>query len=275
MRMEEKRLRYPTVLLASASDSSGSAGLQADIRTCSSLRVYTLTTLTAVTAQNTSAVKDCLCIDAQLIRLQADCAIAQIHPDAVKIGLAPSADALHSIKDIIIAHKLKNVVLDPVIAASAGSTFCAEMDAWHAALNDLLPYVDILTPNLPEFEYLSGCKYTTHTECVIAMREYLLKTRCRSILLKGGHGDNSTHTQDIYLDVIHPAPYLITAERIDSPNMRGTGCTLSSAIAAYLARGYSRCKAIINAHEYLQHAIRAGRSYDFDITGGSVHHFND
>lgn len=273
--MESSQIRQTsprTAMIVSATDSGGCAGMQADLRVCGSLRVFAVCAVTAVTAQNSQGVKGGLEVPPQLLRDQIRCAVAQHRPAAVKIGLLPSAESVEAVFDALRELDAVNIILDPVMAASAGPLRNGSDEAWREAIRQSLAQTTLVTPNIPELSYLSGCPASTPQEIHNAARELAVRYGARAILAKGGHTDSDSCT-----DILFPAdfgkPKSFSSRKVRTCNLRGTGCTLSTAIACYIARGYELQEAVLKAHTYLQEAIRSACDVRYMGGAGPVDHF--
>ncbi|MCR5724885.1 MAG: bifunctional hydroxymethylpyrimidine kinase/phosphomethylpyrimidine kinase [Treponema sp.] len=240
-----------TVLTIAGSDSSGGAGVQADIKTFTALGVYGMSVLTALTAQNTCGVFAIQNIEAGFVREQLDAVFCDIRPDAVKIGMTGSAPVVETIAERLRFYRAERIVVDPVMVSTSGSRLL-EKSAVAALQEKLFPLATLITPNIPETEVLSGLPVSSKTEMEQAARKIYDAAGC-SVLVKGGHRDSDS------------CDYLFTgekgvwfeSERIANPNTHGTGCTLSSAICAYLALGCNLEDAIRRAKAYITGALRA------------------
>lgn len=241
-----------TALSIAGSDSSGGAGIQADIKTMTSLGVYGMTVITALTAQNTTGVKSIREVDLEFLADQLDCVFDDIYPDAVKTGMLPNAAIIELVAESLTKHKVTNLVIDPVMVATSGAKLISD-DAIHTLKTKLLPIRGLVTPNIPEAEVLSGISIENEKDVTKAAR-IIYETYGSAVLLKGGHGV-LTANDYLYGDGLDR---WFEGERIENPNTHGTGCTLSSAIASYLARGEKTEDAVLHAKEYLTGAIRAG-----------------
>ena len=237
-----------TVLSIAGSDSSGGAGIQADLKTMIMNGVYGMTAVTALTAQNTKGVTGILEVSSEDIR-----------PDAVKIGMVPSAPLMETIAYCLKKYQAENIVVDPVMVATSGSVLM-ETEAAAALKKSLLPVADLATPNIPEAEALSGRKIKTSEDMEQAAKKISEVYGC-GVLCKGGHSLNDASDYLFY----QGKGRWFRGRRIDNPNTHGTGCTLSSAIASNLAKGYSMEEAVQRAKEYLSGALAAM----LDLGGGS------
>ncbi len=240
-----------TVLTIAGSDSSGGAGIQADIKTMTMNGVYAMSAITAMTAQNTTGVRAIEESTPDFLKQQMDAVFEDIFPDAVKIGMVSSSSLIRVIADRLKHYCAKNVVVDPVMVASAGSSLMKQ-DAVHTLVTELLPLADLVTPNIPEAQVLSGMIIHTQEDMITAAKQICDSYRC-AVLIKGGHSVNDAN------DLLYANGELVWFEgkRIDNPNTHGTGCTLSSAIASNLAKGFSLAESVKKAKDYISEALAA------------------
>jgi len=248
-----------TALSIAGSDSCAGAGIQADIKTMMANGVYGTTAITAMTAQNTMGVTAILESTPLFLQQQIDAVFEDIYPDAVKIGMVSSKELIEVISSRLKFYKAKNIVVDPVMVATSGSNLIKEK-AINALTKELLPICDLVTPNIPEAEILSSIKIENEDDMKKAAM-IIGKTYSCSVLLKGGHSINDANDL-LYIDGEF---YLFKGKRINNPNTHGTGCTLSSAIAANLAKGFSLYNSIKRAKDYISGAL----SYNLDLGKGS------
>ena len=242
----------PAVLSIAGSDASGGAGIQADIKTIASHKLYAETVITALTAQNTTGVAGVLPIEPAFIRAQMDSVFADIRPDAVKIGMVPTSDAAQAIADGLVAADAEHVVLDPVMVATSGATL-ADSPAVAGIVAHLLPLAEIVTPNIPEAQVLAGREIATREDREEAARAIQGKMRAGAwVLVKGGHASD---TADDLLLTEHGRCVWLPHKLIDTPNTHGTGCTLSSAIACGLAAGFDVQASVSKAKQYVTGAL--------------------
>lgn len=253
---------YKKILIIAGSDSGGGAGIQADIKSVSALGCYAMTAITCVTAQNTLGVRAIESMSAEMVRCQIEAVLSDIGTDAVKIGMLGSPEIAHA-----VAESLKGldvpIVLDPVLVATSGDVLTTG-ETIATIVRELVPIASVVTPNLEEAVKMTG--YDDHRAWQV-MRQ----AGAKALLLKGGHSVGEVlvdrlYTEDGVCEFSNP--------RIDTQNTHGTGCTLSSAIAAYLAGGYSLERAVAEAVEYVHRAIMAGAEYRLGGGHGSVHHFH-
>lgn len=245
--------RYPTTLIIAGSDSSGGAGIQADIKTCSALGVFATTAITAITAQNTLGVKGVQAITPVMVCSQIDAVIEDLIVDSIKVGMLCNADIAQAVADIL---ELVNVpvVLDPVMVSTSGHKLLDD-DAIDIISNRLIRLAQVVTPNTQEAALLSGCPVNNIEDMHTAGKQ-LLAMGCKNVLMKGGH---ITGQQSIDILFTHDnEPLYLTADYIPTNNTHGTGCTLSSAIAAHLALGYSLQDAVRHSKQYISSAITQG-----------------
>lgn len=252
-----------TVLTIAGSDSSGGAGIQADLKTMTELGTFGMSAITAITAQNTCGVNAVLALPCDIISAQIDAVCEDIFPDAVKIGMLANSQIVECVAASIKKNAIKNVVLDPVMVSTSGHRLLDE-DASAALINVLMPLADIITPNIPEAECLAGTKIASRSDMVKAAG-IIAGNFAGAVLIKGGHladtGSNCIEdSADTAADLLyHNGQSLwFEAEFVDNPNTHGTGCTLSSAIASELAKGCTMPEAVGKAKEYLTGAIKAG-----------------
>ena len=241
-----------TVLTIAGSDCSGGAGIQADIKTITMHKLYAMSAITALTAQNTTGVYGIAEVEPEFLKQQLDCIFTDIFLDAVKIGMVSNAQLILVIAECLKAYHASNIVLDPVMVSTSGSKLLKE-EAAEALVTELIPAASLITPNIPEAEVL-GQRNIENAEDMICAAEAIAKKYSGAILIKGGHGKNTAN------DLLYQNGKVtwFYGERIANPNTHGTGCTLSSAIASNLAKGYDMEKSIRNAKEYLTGALKTG-----------------
>ena len=238
-------------LSIAGSDCSGGAGIQADIKTMTMNGVYAMSAITALTAQNTVGVYAIQESTPEFLKQQLDAVFTDIYPDAVKIGMVSSAELIEVIADRLKFYNAKNIVVDPVMVATAGSALMKN-NALQTLTEKLLPLATVITPNIPEAQVLSGLNITDKEEMETAAK-YIGNTYGCAVLLKGGHSINDAN------DLLYADGNMVwfEGERIDNPNTHGTGCTLSSAIASNLAKGFTLEESIKMAKKYIQGALSA------------------
>ena len=240
------------VLTIAGSDCSGGAGIQADMKTMQANGVYAMSAVTALTAQNTTGVYGIMEASPEFLENQLNCIFEDIFPDAVKIGMVSSVPLIQVIGDSLIKWKASNIVVDPVMVSTSGSRLLRE-DAQAALMERLLPLASVITPNIPEAEVLTGRSITGEAQMEEAARR-LGEMYPGAVLIKGGHQVSDAN------DLLYDRGRLVwlRGERIDNPNTHGTGCTLSSAIASNLAKGFPMEESIRRAKAYISGALRAG-----------------
>ena len=256
-----------TALTIAGSDSSGGAGIQADIKTMTANGVYAMSAVTALTAQNTTGVYGILESTPKFLASQLDCVFTDIFPDAVKTGMVSSTGLIEVIADKLKQYKAKNIVVDPVMVATSGSRLISQ-EAVDALKELLLPLATVLTPNIPEAEVLSGLTISDPADMEKAAQAIGETYGC-AVLCKGGHDLNDAN------DLLwrNGTCKWFHGRRIDNPNTHGTGCTLSSAIASNLAKGCDLDTAVERAKAYLSGALAA--MLDLGVGQGPMDHLFD
>lgn len=261
--------RYPTALTIAGSDSGGGAGIQADLKTFSALGVYGLSAVTAVTAQNTQAIRRTQAIGPALLSDQLQALFDDFTVDAVKIGMLPTSEAVHIVAGMLDRHPTLPVVLDPVLVSTSGSKLIDDK-AIGRMRDELFPRISLLTPNTVEAGFLTGTAVQTEEDRQTAGLR-LLSKGCRAVLIKGGHLAGSEKTDVLFR--AGQAPLRFQSPAVATLNTHGTGCTLSSAIAAYLALGYKPDEAVGHAKVYMTEALAAGKDVKMGKGAGPVNHF--
>ena len=256
-----------TALSIAGSDSCGGAGIQADIKTMTLNGVYAMSAVTALTAQNTTGVSAILEADADFLEKEINAVFEDIFPDAVKIGMVSSSALIEVIAQRLKFYQAENIVVDPVMVATSGARLIND-SAINTLKEKLLPIADVITPNIPETEVLSGMKISDKDDMEKAAVSIGEKFKC-AVLVKGGHSINDAD------DILYSNGKItyFKGKRIDNPNTHGTGCTLSSAIAANLAKGYSLEKSVERAKEYISGAL--GAMLDLGKGSGPMNHAFD
>ena len=259
------RTYYPTLTIA-GSDSSGGAGIQADIKTMSAIGCYAMSAITSITAQNTTGVRSIMPVSPGVVADQIDMVMTDIPPLAVKIGMLCNAEIAAAVADRLEHYRPENLIVDPVMVSTSGSMLLEE-DAIEILVSRIFPLAALVTPNRMETEKLAGSSDTA--EQIEALR----KLGCMNILIKGGDSDSTDFTPDtLYLGATGETIEL-RADAVDTVNSHGTGCTLSSAIASYLALGYSLTEAVRMAKLYVTRALEAGAWITTGHGHGPVNHF--
>lgn len=240
-----------TALSIAGSDSCGGAGIQADIKTMTMNGVYAMSAITALTAQNTTGVTGIMEVTPEFLASQLDAVFTDIRPDAVKTGMVASSELIRVIAQKLKEYGAKNIVVDPVMVATSGAKLISD-DAIETLKQELLPLADVITPNIPEAEVLSGMTIKNEDDMIAAAKVICEKFGC-SVLCKGGHQINDAN------DLLYRNGSYVwfKGKRIDNPNTHGTGCTLSSAIASNLAKGEDMDSAVKNAKDYISGALAA------------------
>ena len=252
------------------SDSSGGAGIQADLKTFSALGVYGASVITALTAQNTKGVTGIHDVPADFITAQIDAVFSDLKIGAVKIGMLSNAAAIGAVAAGLDRYKQSNIVLDPVMVATSGDRLL-KPDAVDALRTQLIPRALVLTPNLPEAAALLDTSIAEDESVMRHQAHRLLKLGARAVLMKGGH-DSGPESVDLLVDA--QTTTRLSAERVATRNTHGTGCTLSAAIAAGLAQGQSLTDAVRGAKSYITAAIAAADRLAVGSGHGPVHHFH-
>lgn len=256
-----------TALSIAGSDPSGGAGIQADLKTMTCNGVYAMSVITALTAQNTTGVTGIVDINPEFVRQQIEMVFSDIRPDAVKVGMTSSAALMKVITQELKKNHAKNIVVDPVMVATSGSVLM-DPDALQTLKTELLPVADVITPNIPEAETLAGMKIQSREDMEKAAVK-LGKELHTAVLLKGGHLVEDAN--DLLFDGEELTWFY--GERIDTPNTHGTGCTLSSAIAANLAKGFDLQESVERSKAYLSEALMDG--LDLGAGSGPMNHAFD
>ena len=256
-----------TALTIAGSDSSGGAGIQADIKTMMANGVYAMSAITALTAQNTTGVTSILNATPEFLGQELDAIFTDIYPDAVKIGMVSESGLIRTIAAKLRQYEAKNIVVDPVMVATSGARLISE-EAVETLKKELFPLACILTPNIPETEVLTGMEVKNTEDMIEAAKRISEEYHC-AVLCKGGHQVNDADDL-LWRD---GAGKWFRGKRIDNPNTHGTGCTLSSAIAANLAKGYDLDTAVRRAKDYLSGALAA--MLDLGAGSGPMDHAFD
>ena len=283
-------MEYPRVLTIAGSDSGGGAGIQADIKSISATGSYAASAITAVTVQNTLGVEAVHPVPIETITAQIKAVLSDIGADAVKIGMLHSAEVVLAVRDSLLTAEAEgwlprpyNIVLDPVMVSTSGHRLIEE-SAIRVLTDELLPLARVITPNIPEAEILIGRRITSQEELPAVARELsalasgasaaseTATSRPVSVLMKAGHLSDD-HLVDYFYNAEEDRILELPSERIHTPNTHGTGCTLSSALASYLAQGLSLDDAARAAANYIHEAIKSGSAYTIGHGHGPVNHF--
>lgn len=264
------RKTYPVVLSIAGSDSSGGAGIQADLKTFSALGVYGATAITAITAQNTQGVHAQFALSPRLVHDQIIAVVDDLQPSFVKIGMLSNVDIVEAVAEALSKYSIP-LILDPVMVSSTGHRLLS-VEAQEVVKNRLLPMSLLVTPNIPEMEALTNISVDTYEHKVQAAKS-LFEYGAKAILLKGGHEEGEQKSDILFTSSQSEIETTIfTSETIHTRNTHGTGCTLSSAIAAFMARGCSVVEAIDKAKRFVTEAIRCGSDVAIGRGIGPVNH---
>ena len=266
----EQEKNYCRVLTIAGSDSGGGAGIQADLKTIAANGCYGMSVITALTAQNTLGVTGIHPVPVDFVAAQLEAVLADIGVDAVKIGMLYSPELIRTVAENLKKFGVSTIVLDPVMLAQSGDPLLQE-EALATLKHSLIPLAELITPNLPEASMLLGREIATAASMEAAAIE-LAGLGCRNVLIKGGHLEAGDSDDCLYLG---SEKRIVTfpGKRIATRNNHGTGCTLSSAIASFLAQGEPMVTAVGHAKEYITGALRAGAGYTLGHGHGPVHHF--
>ena len=268
MQQAPERLTYPRLLSIAGSDSSGGAGIQADLKTFAALGCYGMTAITAIAAQNTTGVQAIAPTAPDILQAQIDAVMSDVGCDAIKIGMVFNAESMRAVAASLRQYGVRHVVLDPVVVATAGSVLM-EDSAAAVMLAELAPLCSLMTPNLDEARFLTG-QNVESAEDMRAAAYQLLHTGAGAVLVKGGHLPGDT-ISDI-LVMADGSEHVFADQKIHTRNTHGTGCTLSSAIAAYLALGKDLPQAVQLARVYVRAALLAGADVQTGHGYGPVNH---
>ena len=268
---------YHRVLTIAGSDSGGGAGIQADIKAISATGSYAASAITAVTVQNTLGVSAVHNVPVDIVKGQIRAVLSDIGADAVKIGMLSSAELVLAVRDALSEFKIDNIVLDPVMVATSGDRLLDE-DAVEVLSHSLAPYARVLTPNIPEAEILGGRSVVSQKDLAgmaveLSSRMESISGRKVSVLMKAGHLEEED-VVDYFYNAEEGHITELHSKRVASRNTHGTGCTLSSALASYLAQGYSLDDAARKAKDYISKAIETGASYEIGHGHGPVRFFD-
>lgn len=263
------RALVPVALTIAGSDSSGGAGIQADLKTFTVLGVYGASVLTALTAQNTRGVDAILAVAPEFVAKQIAAVAGDLNIAAVKTGMLNDRDTVRAVAEAVQRHRLHPLVVDPVMVATSGDLLL-EPDAVEAMRRDLVPLADLLTPNLPEAARLLDRPIAADEADMVAQARALLALGCRAVVIKGGHG-KGREAVDLYMQ-LGGDPVRLALPRIDTPNTHGTGCTFSAAVTAYLTRGEPMGTAVAAAKRFVHAALTAGAGLSVGGGAGPVDH---
>lgn len=262
---------YKRVLTIAGSDPSGGAGIQADLKTFAACGCYGASAIVAVVDENTVGVTGIHEVPVDFVTGQIHSVLDDVGADAVKIGMLHSSELILAVKHTLASYNITNVVLDPVMVATSGDKLLRD-EAIDTLRRELIPFARIITPNIPEAEVLLGSKISSRKDLSGKIRQLSAGGRV-SVLLKAGHLHDQ-NSADVLYNAETDEITELAFQRIDTVNTHGTGCTLSSAVAAYLAHGLSLNDAVRRAKDYMQAAIEAGARYSIGKGHGPVHHFH-
>ena len=262
-------MKYIGVLTIAGSDSCGGAGVQADIKTMSALGVYAASAITSITVQNTLGVQAIQAICPEIVAGQIKAVMDDIKPVAVKIGMVSDADTVRAIAECLSRFNPRYIVFDPVMVSSSGRKLMSD-EAVTVICQELFPLCTLITPNIDEASMLLQRKITTIDDMKAAARE-LLRYGSGAVLLKGGHLEGEQMT-DILQEKQAELPVAFDSQKVDSHNTHGTGCTLSSAIAARLALGYTLAEAVGSGKDYVHHCLESGKDVHIGEGHGPMNH---
>ena len=264
-------MKLPIALTIAGSDSSGGAGIQADLKTFSALGVYGTSAITALTAQNTQGVNAIEAPTPAFVASQIEAVLEDMDVGAAKTGMLYAADTVLAVVEVLKKRPNLPLIVDPVMVSTSGHTLLQE-DAIEAIKTALFPLAEVMTPNLPEAALLTGQPVAKNLEEMQAQAEILLEFGPKAVLIKGGHGATDEATD---LLITPSTVEAFSAPRIETRNTHGTGCTLSAAIAAHRAKGLSLPQSIKAAKAYLTKALEAGSALTLGKGSGPTHHFYD
>lgn len=264
-----KKYKYPSVLTIAGFDGSGGAGIQADIKTISALGCYATSVLTALPVQNTKGVRNIFPIPIEAVAEQLKAILDDVFPDAIKIGMVHTPELVETIVQVLDGYKKVPIVFDPVMVATSGHRLIEE-ETIQTIIEKLFPIADVITPNMDEAGILAGMEVKTLAEMQLAGAK-IKNLYCKNILLKGGHQMTSKITT-LFLDR-EGQTHTFETEKLETNNTHGSGCTLSSAIASYLAQGESLFDAVSMAQTYAYEAIKNGEDVQTGKGNGPLNHF--
>lgn len=265
-----KTYKYPSVLTIAGFDSSGGAGIQADIKTISALGCYATSVLTALPVQNTTGVKSIYAIPTQAVKEQIEVVLDDIMPDVIKIGMVHNAELVYTIIETLKKYPSIPIIFDPVMIATSGHRLIEE-ETIEVIKNKLFPICELITPNMDEAGILANMEVKT-IENIQQAGPIILTQGCNNVLLKGGHLVTENLTSILFSKNGEQKTY--ESKKVDSKNVHGSGCTLSSAIASYVARGFDVATAIQQAQNYVHASIVSGKDVLIGKGNGPLNHFH-
>ena len=264
-------MKYNTVLTIAGSDSGGGAGIQADIKTISANGCFAMSAITAITAQNTVTVTDIHPIPTSTLIAQIDAVMSDLEADAVKIGMLHNSETIIAVAETLKSYNIRNIVLDPVMISTSGKKLL-EDEAINTLKEVLIPMAKIITPNIPEAELLLNTSIKNQADLPAFAKELSQRFNNISVLLKAGHLTED-ELGDVFYNAENAEIITLKSQRIYTKNTHGTGCTLSAALASQLALGKDMNTAVIEAKNYINEAIIAGKDYEIGKGNGPVKHF--
>ncbi|OAN11452.1 hydroxymethylpyrimidine/phosphomethylpyrimidine kinase [Photobacterium jeanii] len=262
--------KTPITLTIAGSDSGGGAGIQADIKAISATGGYACSVITALTAQNTLGVSGILSIPTDFVEQQLDAVFTDMDVKAVKIGMLSDSNIIKAVAAKLKQYQPKHLVIDPVMVATSGDLLL-QQDAIETLKAELLPLANVITPNLPEAAALLDCAIPQSQQEMDNLIDELRALNTKNVLLKGGHLESSDTSTDLLITA--DDVFRFSTQRIQTQNTHGTGCTLSAAIASFLAQGYPLVEAVTHAKGYISHAIYHADELEIGSGHGPVHHF--
>jgi hydroxymethylpyrimidine/phosphomethylpyrimidine kinase len=260
--------KTPIALTIAGSDSSGGAGIQADLKTFSAFGVYGASVITALTAQNTHGVQGIETVSPAFVAAQINSVLSDLDVGAIKTGMLANAEIVRTVADALRAAPARPLVVDPVMVATSGDVLLAQ-DAVEAVMQHLLPLATLVTPNLAEAAVLLGTKQAQSEAEIVAQAKALRASCAGAVLIKGGHGGGDTAV-DVLVDAAGVERFV--RPRVDTPHSHGTGCSLSAAIAALLASGFALTESVDRAKAYVWHGLQHGRSLGIGSGRGPIDH---
>jgi len=264
-----KKYKYPSVLAIAGFDGSGGAGIQADIKTISALGCYATSVLTALPVQNTQGVREIYPIDVSAVAGQLEAILDDIFPDAIKIGMVHTPELVETLVHVLSKYRKVPIVFDPVMVATSGHRLI-EDNTIETIVTKLFPIADVITPNMDEAAILANINVATLQDMEVAGKS-IRQMGCNNILLKGGH-QQSAQLTSLFIDTKDKQHYF-AAGRLETNNTHGSGCSLSSAIASYIANGYPLLNAVEHAQQYVYDAIDNGKDVLTGKGNGPLNHF--
>lgn len=265
-------MKYKSVLSIAGSDPSGGAGIQADLKTISACGCYGTTAITAIVDENTVGVFGVHPVPIQFVKGQIKSVLDDIGADAIKIGMLHSSELILAVKEVLLPYKVRNIVLDPVMVATSGDKLLM-VEAIETLKHELMPLVRVITPNIPEAEILLGHKISQQSDLPLVVKELSYNGQV-SVLLKAGHFFEK-ELVDVFYNAETDEIIELRSQRVSTKNTHGTGCTFSSAVAAFLAHQLPLNEAICKAKDYIYGAIVEGSKYQIGKGNGPVHHFHN